>query len=395
MKFGIFIHWGVYSMLADGEWVQWGKRIARDEYAKLANGFYPSKFNARQWVQAIKGAGAGYITITSRHHDGFSMFATKASDYNIVDATPYKRDILKELSEECARQGVKLHFYYSHMDWQRTDYPLGSTSKELPHPDKNTNWESYFDFMNKQLTELLTQYGHIGAIWFDGMWDHKTGLDWQLDEQYALIHRLQPGCLIGNNHHGSPIDGEDFQLFEQDLPGENKSGFSAEQKVSASLPLESCQTMNNTWGYSITDKAYKSSEELIRRLVKSAGMNSNLLLNIGPRPDGQFPDEAMERLKAIGEWMEKYGETIRGTRMGIVAPQPWGVSTQKNNMLYLHLLDCKEAKVTIPVSHKKIKTVTMYGQTTKLKTTHDKDSTTIFLFETPKSVDTIIEIKLR
>jgi len=395
MKFGVFIHWGIYSMLADGEWIQWGKRIDRDEYAKLAAGFYPSKFNARQWVKAIKEAGAGYITITSRHHDGFSMFDTRVSDFDIMDATPYKRDILKELSDECALQGIKLHFYYSHMDWHRLDYPLGSTSKELPHPQETTDWHSYFKFMNDQLTELLTRYGDIGAIWFDGMWDHKTGLDWQLNEQYSLIHRLQPSCLIGNNHHGSPIDGEDFQLFEQDLPGENNAGLSSGQAVSSEIPLESCQTMNNTWGYSITDKSYKSGDELIRRIVRSAGMNSNILLNIGPRPDGQIPDEAIERLKTIGEWMKQYGETIKGTRGGIVPPQQWGVSTQKDDKLYLHILDLKEQKLTVPLSRKMIKSIRLYGDATKLKAVHEKDTTTIILPETPDDIDTIIEISLK
>lgn len=395
MKFGIFIHWGIYSMLADGEWVQQVKRIDRDEYAKLAAGFYPSKFDAHEWVTAIRESGAGYITITSRHHDGFSMFATDASEFNIVDATPYKRDVLKELADECEKQGIKLHFYYSHMDWHRTDYPLGSDSKVLPHAEEDTDWPSYYKFMNTQLTELLTRYGKVGAIWFDGWWDHKTDLDWQLDEQYALIHRLQPACLIGNNHHRAPFDGEDFQLFEQDLPGENTAGFSGSQKVSAKLPLESCQTMNSTWGYSITDKSYKSADELIRRLVRSAGMNSNMLINIGPRPDGKFPDEAMERLQAIGKWMAQYGETIRGTRGGLVAPQPWGVSTQRGDTLYLHLLDCKQQQVSVPLSSKRIRSAKLYGSAAKLKMQKAGDATTIVLPSMPDQVDTIVELTLK
>lgn len=395
MRFGVFIHWGIYSMLADGEWVQNVKGIDRNEYAKLAGGFYPSKFDAHEWVKAIKASGAGYITITSRHHDGFSMFATKQSDYNIVDATPYGRDILKELSEECERQGIRLHFYYSHMDWYRPDYPLGSDSRKLAHPAETTNWPSYYQFMNNQLTELLTNYGKIGAIWFDGMWDHKTDLDWQLDEQYALIHRLQPACLVGNNHHSMTHAGEDFQLFEQDLPGDNTHGFSAKQTISDSLPLESCVTMNNSWGYNINDKSYKSVDDLIRFIVKSAGMNANTLLNIGPRPDGQFPDEAMERLAGIGEWMSKYGETVRGTQGGIVAPQYWGVSTMKGNKLYLHILNFNGTKLNIPLSGKNIKCATPYGERTKLEMEKGKYSTTVVLPKAPDGVDTIIELTLK
>ena len=191
-KFGIFLHWGIYSMTAQGEWYMNTHNINRNEYAKLASGFYPSRFDAAEWVSAIKTSGAKYICITSRHHDSFSMFDTKESDFNIVDATPFKRDILKELAEECQKQGIKLHFYYSHLDWFRDDYPEGNTGHGTGRPKGHGNWASYYKFMNKQLTELLTNYGPVGAIWFDGIWDQPTNFNWQLEEQYALIHKLQP-----------------------------------------------------------------------------------------------------------------------------------------------------------------------------------------------------------
>ena len=229
-KFGIFLHWGIYSMTARGEWYMNDRNVHRDEYAKLASGFYPSKFDAAEWVSAIKASGAKYITITSRHHDSFSMFDTRESDYDIVDATPFKRDVIKELALECRKQGIKLHFYYSHLDWKREDYPLGRTGRGTGRPEGKENWNTYYQFMNNQLTELLTNYGPIGAIWFDGVWDQPENFDWQLEEQYALIHRLQPACLVGNNHHRTPYEGEDFQMFERDLPGENKAGYSDGQE---------------------------------------------------------------------------------------------------------------------------------------------------------------------
>ena len=346
-KFGIFLHWGIYSMLGDGEWVMHNKKLDREEYAHLAGGFCPSWFSAREWVLLFKEAGAQYVTFTSRHHDGFSMWNSEASDYNIVKATPFGRDVIKELSAACAQEGLPLHLYYSHMDWQRPEYPTGRC-KNVPHDPKEANWPAYYAFMNRQLTELLTQYGPIGAIWFDGMWDHpEKEFDWGLEEQYALIHKLQPRCMIGNNHHGTPHDGEDFQLFEQDLPGENSAGFSGGQKVDNALPLESCQTMNNTWGYSITDKAYKSSEEVIRILVKAAGMNSNLLLNIGPRPDGQLPDEAVKILQDVGAFLRTAGKTIYSTRGGIVPPQTWGVTTQRGKTLFIHILNTERDGKTV------------------------------------------------
>jgi alpha-L-fucosidase len=322
-KFGIFIHWGIYSMLGQGEWALESQKLNAYEYKNLAAGFYPSKFNAEQWVTAFKNAGAKYLCITTRHHDGFSMFKTAASDFNIVDATPFKRDIIKELANECRKQGLKIHFYYSILDWTREDYwPLGKTghngrqfvdAPEEPSEitpefwQQNALWQHYIAFMKEQLTELLTNYGEVGAIWFDGLWDREyqpygqAAETWDLDGIYALIHQLQPGCLVGNNHHLPPFPGEDIQIFEQDLPGENTTGFAPNQTVSDSLPLETCRTMNNSWGYRIKDTAYKSSEELIEYLRKVNGMGANLLLNIGPRPDGTLPDEALERLAAIGE----------------------------------------------------------------------------------------------
>ena len=187
-KFGIFIHWGIYSMFAQGEWYLQNYPIDKAEYAKAADAFYPHRFNAKEWVAAIKDAGAKYICFTSRHHDSFSMWDTEQSDYNIVDATPFGRDVIKELAEECHKQGIRLHFYYSHIDWARDEYPIGRTGRQVIGRDNaKADWPAYYDFMNKQLTELLTNYGEIGAIWFDGKWDRDQDsipFNWQLDEQY-------------------------------------------------------------------------------------------------------------------------------------------------------------------------------------------------------------------
>lgn len=394
-RFGIFLHWGVYSMLGSGEWVQHGRRINRDEYALLPGGFFPSRFNAEEWVKAFKAAGARYVTITSRHHDGFSMFKTDATDFDIVDATPYGRDVIKELADACRKEGLKLNFYYSHMDWHRTDYPLGSASQTLPHDESTTDWPAYYQFMNRQLTELLTQYGPVGAIWFDGEWDHKEGFDWQLPEQYALIHRLQPACLVGNNHHHAVAPGEDIQIFEQDLPGQNTAGFSDGQGVSQQHPLETCLTMNNTWGYNITDKAYKSADELIRMLVRTAGMNANLLLNIGPRPDGMLPVEAVERLKGIGEWTSRYGETIYGTQGGCVPPQPWGVTTQRGKTLYVHIFNLEGNQLTLPIAGKKVRRGESFDDRKPIAFEKKKDEVVLTFAEQPTGTDYIVEIELR
>ncbi|WP_072544659.1 alpha-L-fucosidase [Mediterranea massiliensis] len=393
-RFGIFLHWGLYAMLATGEWTMTNNNLNYKEYAKLAGGFYPSKFNAAEWVAAIKASGAKYICFTTRHHEGFSMFDTKYSDYNVVDAAPFKRDVLKELADECHKQGIRLHLYYSHLDWYREDYPWGRTGRGTGRPDSKGNWPTYYQFMNNQLTELLTNYGPIGAIWFDGWWDQDQNpdFDWQLPGQYELIHKLQPACLVGNNHHQVPFEGEDIQIFERDLPGENKAGLSG-QDIS-NLPLETCETMNGMWGYKITDQNYKSTKTLIHYLVKAAGKDANLLMNIGPQPDGCLPQVAVERLKEMGEWMQTYGETIYGTRGGCVAPHPWGVTTQKDDRLFVHILDLQDKALFLPLEGQKVKRAMDFASRQALKFKRVDGGIVLQLDEVPTEVDKVVELQL-
>ena len=393
-KFGIFLHWGLYAMLATGEWTMTNNDLNYKEYAKLAGGFYPSRFSAKEWVSQIKASGAKYICFTTRHHEGFSMFKSKYSDYNVVDASPFKRDIVKELADECHRQGIDIHFYYSHIDWQREDAPLGRTGLGTGRPVEKQNWDSYYTFMNNQLTELLTNYGKVGAIWFDGWWDQdqNPSFDWRLPEQYALIHRLQPACLIGNNHHHTPFEGEDFQMFERDLPGENTAGLSG-QSISQ-LPLETCETMNGMWGYKITDQNYKSTKTLIHYLVKAAGRNANLLMNIGPQPDGCLPAVAVQRLKEMGDWMKTYGETIYGTRGGRVTPRDWGVTTEKDNKIFVHILNIKDRSLFLPITDKNAKRAVDYVSRKAVKMQKCQGGVLITLDSVPTDVDKVVEIQL-
>lgn len=337
-RFGIFLHWGIYSEFAQGEWYLNTGKLNKDEYAKAASCFYPIRFNASEWVKAFKASGAKYITFTSRHHDGFSMYKTHENDYNIVDATPFGRDVLKELSEACQQEGIQLHLYYSILDWIREDYPLGRTGHDTGRTLK-PNYDSYFQFMKNQVRELLTNYPNVAALWFDGYWDHDQDtipFNWRMEEFYRYIHQLKPSCLIGNNHHITPIEGEDFQMFERDLPGENKAGYSG-QAISK-LPLEMCQTMNGMWGYKVADQNYKSVDELVTLIIRAAAKGCNLLLNIGPQPNGELPALALDRLQGIGKWMDSYGETIYSTQRGI-DDATWGVTTKKGNTTYIHVLD--------------------------------------------------------
>lgn len=392
-KFGIFIHWGIYSMFAQGEWYLQNAEIDKAEYAKAADAFYPHRFDAKTWVAAIKDAGAKYICFTSRHHDSFSMWDTAESDYNIVDATPFGRDVIKELADECHKQGIKLHLYYSHLDWARDEYPMGRTGKKIIGRDTTkVDWPKYYDFMNRQLTELLTNYGEIGAIWFDGWWDHDEDsipFDWQLQEQYAMIHRLQPQCLVGNNHHQVPFSGEDIQIFERDLPGENKAGLSG-QDVSR-LPLETCQTMNGMWGYKLIDQNYKSTETLIQYLVSAAGKGANLLMNVGPQPNGEIPAAALQRLKEMGEWTRANGETIYGTTAGDIPVQEWGVTTRKGERLFVHIMNLDSTELFLPLGCK-VKKAFTYADKKPVKVKKTKDGVKLQFDEAPAGMDYIVEL---
>jgi len=394
-RFGMFIHWGVYSILGDGEWVMNNQQIPVATYEKLPAFFNPTAFDARAWVQLAKDAGMKYITITSKHHDGFAMFDSKVSDFDIMDRTPYKKDILKMLADECAAQGIKLFFYHSQLDWQHPDYyPRGFTGGSYTGRTEKGNWYHYLDYMDAQLTELLTQYGPIGGIWFDGMWDKKEA-DWRLEKTYSLIHQLQPAALVGSNHHLAPFPGEDFQMFEKDLPGHNTTGFAPEQKV-GDLPKETCETINNSWGFNLHDARNKTSKELIQYLVRAAGYGANFLLNVGPMPNGEIQPEHAALLRTMGEWLKTYGASVYGTKGGPLAPRDWGVMTQKDNAYYLHLLKWQEDVITLPKLPKKVLRASLYNDGTPLRFTENEFGISIMVPSAKRDdTDTVIALQVK
>ena len=403
-RFGMFIHWGVYSVLGDGEWVMNNQNISIKEYEKLPSFFNPTEFNAKDWVKIAKDSGMKYITITSRHHDGFSMFNSKATDYTIVKKTPYKKDILKQLADECHKEGIKLFFYYSQLDWYRDDYfPRGRTGTGIKGRGEG-EWDDYIDFMKDQLTELLTNYGEIAGIWFDGQWDQhewdgkrfgKLKADFKLDEVYKLIHKLQPKALIGSNHHLSPNPGEDFQMFEKDLPGKGTKDFATSAEDIGNLPLEVCETINGSWGFNLKDRKHKSEKQLIQYLVKAAGYGSNLLLNVGPMPNGKIQEEHIESLKKIGSWIKQNGQTIYKTKRGPIHPTDEIASTQNGNIIYIHLLDEKKKEYFIEGFNPKIKKISYLKSNKKVSHKKSNSGLTLTLEEKEiNDIDTIIKLEL-
>ena len=403
-KFGLFIHWGVYSVLGDGEWVMNNQNISIKEYERLPGFFNPIEFDADEWVKMAKETGMKYITITSRHHDGFSMFDSAASDYNIVDKTPYGKDVLKMLSDACRKEGIKLFFYYSQLDWYRDDYfPRGRTGNGISGRGEG-DWNDYIEFMKAQLTELLTNYGEIGGIWFDGQWDQhewdgkrfgKLKADFKLKEVYELIHNLQPQALIGSNHHLSPNPGEDFQMFEKDLPGKGTKDFATSADDIGNLPLEVCETINGSWGFNLKDRKHKSEKELIQYLVKAAGYGSNLLLNVGPMPNGKIQEEHIESLKKIGKWVKQNGQTIYNTKRGPISPSDEIASTQNGNIVYIHLLDNTKSEYYIEGFKSKFKKISYLNSNKKVS--YKKTKTGLHLILDKKeinSIDTILKMEL-
>ncbi len=409
-KFGLFIHWGIYSVLGgewngksySGEWIMEQAKIPAAEYEKIAGQFNPVKFDPAEWVKIAKDAGMKYITITSKHHDGFAMFDSKVSNYDIVDSTPYKKDVLKMLADECEKQNMPLFFYYSQLDWRNPDYfPRGQTGHNAGRPNSG-DFDKYIDYMNAQLAELCSgRYGKIAGIWFDGWWDQQkrkgskqSKVNWRLKETYDLIHRLQPQALIGSNHHEAPFEGEDFQMFEKGVPG--KDVFSESGHVSQ-LPLETCDTINGSWGYKKSDRGFKSSKQLLKYLIRSAGYGANFLLNVGPMPTGQIQPECVVRLREMGKWLAKNGESIYSTRGGPMPPQDWGVMTRKANKCYVHIIKRpKEKQLVLPGTEQlRVKRAYLFGDGQKIKYSKNGDITLDINDVSIDRVDTIVVLEIK
>jgi alpha-L-fucosidase len=322
MRFGMFVHWGVYSLLERGEWVMHHEKIPVSDYEPLMHRFNPVRFSASEWVQLAKQAGTRYITITTKHHDGFCMYDSALTDYKITN-TPFKRDVMRELSDACRKANIALLFYYSPLDWH--------------HPAYKSDWGAYTRYWHGQVTELVEKYRPMG-VWLDGCWDKAEDIDrtWRLSELYRALRKIQPNLLIANTTTRSPCLTRISRTYEQDLPGENKIGFNPEPPSENAL-IETCMTINNSWGYNAGDTNHKSAAQLIRILAECASRDANLLLNVGPRSDGTIQPEHQERLREMGTWLRENGESIYETRGKVFSSTPWGGATRAEHRVYLHL----------------------------------------------------------
>ena len=363
-RFGMFIHWGLYAVPAGeykgkrakdiGEWIMSWANIPRAEYEQFAPRFNPVKFDAAQWVRIAKDAGMKYIVITSKHHDGFTMFDSAVTSYDIVDATPYRTDPMRALADESTRQGIKLAFYYSIMDWHHPSQYVDAPDKDPTAGNRVTKMrdgrkQEYVDYMKAQLRELVTKYDPA-VLWFDGEW-----VDWWTEEDgqalYNYVRGLKPNIII-NNRVGKGRKGMEG-LSKTDRVYAGDFGTPEQQIPASGLPgvdWESCMTMNDTWGFKSYDENWKSSETLIRNLIDIVSKGGNYLLNVGPTAQGEIPAASVERLAAIGRWMAKNGDAIHGTTASPFPAQlTWGRATRKGGRLYLHVFDWPaDGKLAVP-----------------------------------------------
>ncbi len=396
-RFGMFIHWGLYSIPAGewngvktyAEWIRTQAQIPVEEYDKLVEQFNPAKFNADDWVRTAKNAGMKYIVITSKHHDGFCLFDSKYTDFDIM-STPFKRDVLKELSEACKKEGIKLCFYHSIMDWHHPDY-LPRRDWEKTRSTEDADFERFVVYLKNQLKELETNYGNLGVLWFDGEWE-KTWSDERGRDLYNYVRSIQPQIIVNNRvssarggMEGFTVEGGfagDFGTPEQTIPATGLPG----------VDWEACMTMNDYWGYNKNDKNWKSVKEILQMLADIASKGGNYLLNVGPTAEGVFPQESIERLAEIGEWMKKNGQAIYGTSASPFRKLDWGRCTQKINAdgtrLYLHVFDWPaDGKLIVPGIYNEPKTAFVLADEKKTSLAAERKEDALILSVPVKAPD--------
>jgi alpha-L-fucosidase len=346
-RFGMFIHWGIYAVPAGewkgkkvsgiGEWIMNTGKIPTADYREFAKQFNPTKYDPEKWVQLAKKAGMKYIVITSKHHDGFALFDSKASDWNVVKATPYGKDLLKPLAEACKKHDMKLGFYYSQaQDWNN---PGGAAAGGHWDKAQDGSMDDYIkNVASQQVREILSNYGPISVIW----WDTPVDMNKQRADMLLPLLKLQPG-IIQNNRLGGGYRG-DTETPEQTIPA---TGFKDRD-------WETCMTINNTWGFKKNDTNWKSTEKLLRNLIDITSKGGNYLLNVGPTAEGEVPEACVQRLEEMGRWMDVNGEAIYGTTASPFKKLSWGRCTQKSGKLYLHVFNWPDNGLVVPGLKNKI-----------------------------------------
>ena len=392
-KFGLFIHWGPVSL--KGTEIGWsrGSQVPVEEYDNLYKQFNPSEFDAHEWVNMAKATGMKYIVLTSKHHDGFCLWDTKTTSYNIM-STPFKRDVIKELSDACKQEGITFCTYYSILDWYQPDYNIssrGGPGYKLP-AGQSPDMDRYVAYMKTHLRELITNYGPLGVMWFDGEWEdpwtHDRGQD-----LYKYVRSLQPGIIINNRVDKGRRGMEGSTGTDLDYSGDFDTPEQRVGNYQIDRPWETCMTICRQWAWK-PDDTMKSLKECIGILVNTVGGGGNLLLNVGPMPNGKIEQRQVDRLKEIGDWLEKNGESIYGTQGGPIPPQSWGVTTHKGNTLYVHVLSDTGSVIALPKLTSTINNAALFDGTPVAFETTDMGTVLKLPEENRDPNDTVIVVKL-
>lgn len=349
-RFGMFIHWGLYSIPACGEWVMSEREMTVEDYEQYFERFDPVAYDPKKWVQAAKNAGMKYVVLTAKHHDGFCLFDSKLTDYKCTN-TKAGRDLVREYVDACREAGLRVGLYYSIIDWHHPDFPkYGDRQHPMrnneAYKDEKIDFERYLEYMHGQVKELVTNYGKIDILWFDFSYDDMCGEKWRATDLIKMVRSYQPDVIIDNrlegagDNHGSIatvnplIYSGDFASPEQIIPPTGVRDEAGEM-----IPWELCATMNNHWGYCNFDHEYKSPAMLIRKLVECVSKGGNMILNVGPDAKGRIPEESYQILAEIGKWMEKNQESIYGCGISTLPKPEWGRYTQKGNTIYAHVYE--------------------------------------------------------
>lgn len=417
-RFGMFIHWGLYSIPARGEWVRSSERISKDDYAQYFEEFNPVNFNPKLWAKAAKEAGMQYAVMTAKHHDGFCLFDSKLTDYKATN-TKLHRDFIKEFLDAFRAEGLKVGLYYSLLDWYHEDYPAYD---DRHHPmrgneaykNKSYDFDRYLDYMHGQVRELCTNYGDIDIMWFDFSYDDMVGEKWRATELVNMVRSLQSGIILDNRLEASgesygsiktlnpTIYSGDFASPEQIIPPEGVTDCEGNP-----IPWEACITMNNHWGYYSTDKLYKPAKQIIRKLVECVSKNGNLLLNVGPNALGDFPVEASQLLSEIGLWMKENNKGIYNCKMSQFVKPEWGYYTENKNLLYAHIFEGNIGALPLIGLKDKVKKARLLSDGSEIKFCNgwntkefEKDLFINFgpidtaTYPIPNPIDTVVELEL-
>ncbi len=413
-RFGMFVHFGLYSIPSRGEWVKSVEKITNEVYDEAYfKNFNPYLFDAKEWARTAKQAGMKYVVLTAKHHEGFALWDTKQTDYKITN-TPFKRDIIKEYVEALRAEGLKVGLYFSVIDWHHPDYPK---FKDTHHPmrgnekykDEKINWDNYIKFMHGQVKELCTNYGKIDIMWFDFSYDEMKGEKWKAKELVEMVRTLQPSIILNNRLGGDGTTGMEENSFgDFDTPEQTIPEKAITDKLGRPLPWESCLTLNNSWGYNRYDNNWKSAPLVIHTLVNCVSKNGNLLLNVGPDALGRIPKQSTDILAEVGNWMQKNGKSIFGCGASTMPRYDWGIFTSNGKSLFAHRMYPAIGGIVLKDYSDKVKRVNLLqdGSEIRYETTWWGDNTgkNVYInvdrpcyqtFPMPDKINTVFEIELK